>query len=95
MSTMVTAGLAVWEHLRTTGTVYEMVRAPIAAFLDSWGDQPIGKLLVAAGISSEDIVVTFSPTAAEWIERAYTDGYLEDRIRARLTPFYQHMSAQQ
>jgi hypothetical protein len=95
VSSMVTAGLAVWEHLRTTGTVYEMVRAPIAAFLDGWGDQPIGKLLVAAGITSEDIVTTFSPTAAEWIERAYADGYLEERIRARLEPFYQHMAQQQ
>lgn len=92
---MVTAGLAVWEHLRTTGTVYELVRAPIADFLNSWGDQPVGKLLVAAGVSSEDIVETFSPAAAEWIERAYADGYLEERIRARLTPFYQHMAQQQ
>ncbi len=83
-----------WEHLRTTDTVSRLVEVPIVDFFERWGNEPVGKVLIAAGIDADDLVSTISLAAATVIERAYQDGYLEERIRARLAPFYEHMAQQ-
>ncbi len=81
-----------WDHLRTTDIVAHLIEAPIADFFDRWSDEPVGKVLIAAGVNADELVSALSPTAAAAVDRAYQDGYLEERIRARLTPFYEHMA---
>ena len=81
-----------WDHLRTTDTVARLIEAPIVDFFDRWSDEPVGKVLIAAGVNADELVSALSPTAAAAVDRAYQDGYLEERIRARLTPFYEHLA---
>lgn len=78
----------VWEHLRTTALAEDVVQAVVRSFFLRYGKQDARTLLDQLGLGEKTVAEEFLALAAPWVEQARTGGYLEQRIRARLTPFY-------
>lgn len=78
----------VWEHVRTTPLAEDIVQAVVRSFFLRYGKQDARTLLEQIGLDEKIVAEEFLVLAAPWVEQARTGGYLEQRIRARLTPFY-------
>jgi hypothetical protein len=77
-----------WEHLRTTPIAEDIVQAIVRSFFLRYGKQDARTLLELVGLGEEMAKEELLALAAPLIEQARTGGYLEQRIRARLAPFY-------
>jgi len=78
---------------RSTPLFRDAVEAVIADFVDAHADQPITDLLAEAGIDERGINELAKQFVAPVIAKAVDDGFLEDRIRARLEAFYSSYKA--
>jgi hypothetical protein len=84
----VASGVAAWLHVRGTPFLREATTSLVAELLARAGDRPIAELLGEAGLTPERVTDQICEGLAPIIERAAADGFLEQRIRAQLEPFY-------
>jgi len=78
----------IWEHLRTTTVAQDIVGAVVRSFFLRYGKQDVRTLLGQLGLDEKTAAEELLALVAPAVEQARSSGYLETRIRARLTPFY-------
>ncbi len=85
-----------WLHLRQTELMHDIVQAVVRSFFLRYGKQDMRALLEQMGLSEEAVLPEAMVVVAPLAERALASGYLEQRIRSRLEPFYtQYFAGQQ
>ena len=77
-----------WEHLRTTALAEDIAQAVVRSFFLRYGKQDVRTLLEQIGLDEATAREELLALAGPLVEQAHAGGYLEARIRARLTPFY-------
>lgn len=77
-----------WVKLRASKVLTAAVDQAITSVLKAYGQQTVGELLKELGIERAELVEVVTPIAKPVITRAVKDGFLEQRIRANLEPFY-------
>lgn len=75
-------------HLRTTELFGDILQAGVRGFYLRYGARSVADLLDLAGLSEEVAVREVTAMIGPLLQRARTAGFLEQRIRARLEPFY-------
>ena len=81
-------GADLWRHLRETTLFDDILQAVVRGFYLRYGKLPAAQALARLGLA-EDIAAREARALAEpLVQRALDAGFLEERIRARLTPFY-------
>jgi uncharacterized membrane protein YheB (UPF0754 family) len=84
-----------WEHLRESALVQDIAQSVVRGFFLRYGKQDVAAVLQAMGIDQVAVTEGLLAVAIPLAQRACGDGYLEERIRARLTPFYDQYFAEQ
>lgn len=77
-----------WEHLRTTAIAEDIAQAVVRGFFLRYGKHDARTLLEQVGLGEAAAREELLALAGPLVEQARAGGYLEARIRARLTPFY-------
>jgi hypothetical protein len=77
-----------WLHLRTTQLFDDVLQAVVRGFFLRHGKRDVAGLLALLGLSEEVAVQELQALLEPPLRRALASGYLEQRIRARLEPFY-------
>ena len=83
-----TAGADAWRSVRDTPFVAAMLTKIVTDFVQANGERKLSDLLAAAGVGNESVSQLLSEFLAPMLAQLDTDGFLEQRIRARLKPFY-------
>ena len=78
----------IWQHLRTTAIAEDILEAVVRSFYLRYGKQDVRTLLEQLSLGVEVAEEELLALAAPLVEQARASGYLEARLRARLTPFY-------
>jgi hypothetical protein len=78
----------VWQHLRTTAVAEDILQSVVRSFFLRYGKQDVRTLLEQLDFDAETARQELLALAGPLVERARAGGYLEQRIRARLAPFY-------
>jgi len=87
------AGNIAWVHLRKTKLFKEFAQTAITAVFDQYGDRPLGDLAAEAGFDPAGVTLLITDVLTPIVDRAATDGFLEERIRTHLAAFYDSYSA--
>jgi hypothetical protein len=77
-----------WLHLRTTPLFDDILQAVVRSFFLRYGKQDVASLLARLGLTQDVAAQELQALAAPLAQQALAGGYLEQRIRARLAPFY-------
>lgn len=77
-----------WLHLRTTPLFDDILQAVVRSFFLRYGKQDVAGLLARLGLTQDVAAQELQALAAPLAQQALAGGYLEQRIRARLAPFY-------
>lgn len=88
LARLVESAQAAWLNLRSTPTVRNMLGQVTVDFLSRNGDRPVASLLADVGITASLVSAQLTDVLTPVAARALDDGYLEERIRARLGAFY-------
>jgi hypothetical protein len=81
-------------HLRATRVFDTLLTRLLDGFLDTHGHKAVAALLTEVGLDRQQAADLLYGVTRPFTARAHTDGYLEQRIRNRLEPFYaQHRGA--
>ncbi len=83
-----TSALAAFEHIRSTPAFRDLMSQVVSDLLASYGDRSIASLLTDGGLTADTIVSVVTDGITPIADRAVADGYLEQRLRARLSQFY-------
>jgi hypothetical protein len=78
-----------WLHLRTTPLLDDILQAVVRSFFLRYGKQDVAGLLARLGLTEDVVVQELQALAEPLAQQALAGGYLEQRIRARLEPFYE------
>ncbi|MBK8674285.1 MAG: hypothetical protein IPN93_15300 [Bacteroidetes bacterium] len=78
----------IWEELKKDGKVREIAEIAVDHFFEQNGDKKIPEFLQGLNIDREKIKVEASIIALPLIEKLKKEGFLEERIRTRLSKFY-------
>lgn len=70
------------------GVIAEVVEAVAAEALEQHAERPAGELLDAWGVEVETVVADVVEGLRPALEHAHASGFLEERVRAHLEPFY-------
>lgn len=88
LSEFVVLGYEFWLKYRKTEHFRHCCQVVVDGFFKKYGDQPLSVLLEEMGVTDAMILTeaeAFAPRIAELLHR---NGYLEERLRARLESFY-------
>jgi hypothetical protein len=88
ISAFVAIAVDFWRHFRKTPFLMELLEQIVHNLMLQHGKKPIGALLAEIGLTPDVVVQQIYPLAAGFAAQAASDGYLEERIRLRLTAFY-------
>lgn len=77
-----------WEQVRGTPVYERLVGDAVSAFFASHGERPVADLLADLGITANAARDWAVALTVPMLEHAVTTGYLEQRVRARLSAFY-------
>lgn len=83
------SGRGVWLHLQTSPLISGLIASVVDDFLARHGSRSVADLLSEVGLGEGWVVQELSDLAEPVFVRAVEDGYLEERIRARLAAFYE------
>lgn len=78
----------IWEELKKDGKVREIVEIGVDFFFEQNGDKKIPEFLQGLNIDREKIKVEASIIALPLIDKLRKEGFLAERIKARLQKFY-------
>lgn len=81
-------GQDLWLHLRTTPLVDDLLQGMVRSFFLRYGKKPVADLLALMGLTEDVVRQELEQMAGPLARQAIASRYLEDRIRARLEPFY-------
>jgi hypothetical protein len=92
---LIVIGLDFWLHFRTTEFFAGICKELVEYFFEKYGNSGLDVLLDDVGVdekmATREIVELIKPA----MKKITKTGLLEDRIRARLLPFYQSLEAAQ
>lgn len=77
-----------WVQLRDTDLAREVLSSVITEFLAANGQRPVADLLAGAGVTPDAVVAAVLPIARSVVAQADGSGHLEQRVRTRLSAFY-------
>lgn len=77
-----------WSSLRETDLLRRLVADSVEGFFAAHGHWPVGTLLGDIGIDADVVLTAVLPLAQSSVEAAADAGYLEERVRERLSAFY-------
>ena len=84
-----------WLHLRTTPLVDDILQAVVRSFSLRYGKRTAADVLELLGLSEDTAAQELQALIGPLAQSALTSGYWEERVRARLEPFYdQYFGAQ-
>ena len=83
------SGRDIWLHLRTAPFFLEVIGSVVDDFLARHGSRSVMDVLADVGITEAWVVDQQADVVEPLFVRAAEDGYLEERIRARLSAFYE------
>jgi len=78
-----------WRQLRDTALLERVVAGVVDDYYADHGSTPVADLLAGVGVTAEYATGALLPLAGQAVEHAVTSGYVESRIRERLTAFYE------
>lgn len=81
-------GQDLWKQWQTTPLFDDILQAVVRSFFLRYGKRTVADVLALLGLNEETAARELQVLAEPVVERALASGYLEDRIRARLEPFY-------
>lgn len=85
---LVDYGLRIWQELRQTQYVGDLVDAGVRSYFAHYGDTHIAELLGHVGVDRDLLRQEAETLAPEVIAGLAESGLLEDMVRRRLAPFY-------
>jgi hypothetical protein len=88
LAEVVRAAWQAWLVMRSTPFVESVVRQAVADFVAMQGQWAVADLLGDAGLTEDVAVDLVAAVVGPAVALADSDGLLEQRIRARLAPFY-------
>lgn len=77
-----------WLHYRDTAFFWTLVQELVDSFFARYGDRDIRSILADMGLDEATLVQEATLIVTPVVEKALASGYLEQRIRRRLSPFY-------
>ena len=87
------SGYDVWRGLRTSAWFRAALDAAVDAFLERYGDEPVGEVLDELGIDDELVSALVERHAPRVLDVAHREGLVEALVRRRLEPFYRSEAA--
>lgn len=78
----------IWNHLRQTEYSKQLIEQLVQEWFQHWGRDNVLNMLENLGITRSQIVAEAKLLAVPLINEGLLSGYLEERIRAQLEPFY-------
>ena len=91
---LISFGLSVWQDLRQTEYIQELIREAIYGFYESYGEENLDTLLEHLGLDRGKLREETTKLAPELLTKAKDNGLLEFFLRARLEPFYASKACQ-
>lgn len=88
MEDFVVIGIEFWLHFRKTRYFEQIHTELVHAFFEKYGEKEVDVLLEDVGVSRQMVIREVMELLSPGIEKALASGYLERRIRARLSAFY-------
>lgn len=83
------SGRDIWLHLRTAPLFLDRIGSVVDDFLSRHGSRSVMDVLADVGITEAWVVEQLGDVVEPVLARAANDGYMEERIRARLEAFYE------
>ncbi len=78
-----------WEHLQETVLVEDFVEESVKMIFERYGELSVKNLIARYGWDEEGFVKEGIHLLTPWFQQAFETGFLEQRIRSHLEPFYQ------
>lgn len=78
----------IWNHLRETDYAKQLMQELVHEWFQQWGRENVLNMLENLGVTRSLIVAETKILATPLINEGLLSGYLEERIRAQLEPFY-------
>jgi hypothetical protein len=88
MEDFIIIGNEFWLHFRKTSYFKGIYTELVKYFFKKYGDKELDVILEDVGVTKEMIIGELCEVVAPGIQTALSMGYLEERIRARLSSFY-------
>lgn len=85
---LISFGLAIWQDLRQTSYIQELIREAIFGFYDAYGSENVALLLQHIGISREHLEAEVHALAPGLLANAQENGLLRALLEPRLRAFY-------
>jgi len=89
----VVLGYEFWQRYRKSSYFREITRELVDHFFAKYGDETLLGLLDELGVTAPMVSSELRGFLGPLLERALTSGFLEQRIRAHLEPFYRSAAA--
>ena len=93
MEDFILIGYEFWLHFRKTKYFEGIYTELVKYFFKKYGDKELYVILEDVGVTKEMVVNELCEIVAPGMETALSTGYLEERIRARLSQFYNSRQA--
>ncbi|MGJ8668442.1 MAG: hypothetical protein ACSHXK_03040 [Oceanococcus sp.] len=91
---LISFGLSVWQDLRQTEYIQELIREGINGFYDSYGDETLDIILEHLGLDRGKLREETTNLLPELLQNAKDNGLLELFLRSRLQAFYSSKACQ-
>ncbi len=88
MEDFIIIGYDFWQHFRKTRYFEGIYTELVKYFFKKYGNKELDVILEDVGVSEKMVVEELCEVVSPGIETALSMGYLEERIRARLSSFY-------
>ncbi|MBF0118535.1 MAG: PAS domain S-box protein [Desulfobacterales bacterium] len=89
MEDFITIGFEFWLHFRNTEYFQAVYKELVYYFFEKYGNESPNVIIEDVGISKEMITYEVIKLIFPGIEKALSLGYIEERIRARFSSFYE------
>ena len=93
MEDFIVIGIEFWQHFRKTRYFQDIYTEIVRAFFEKYGSKEVSVILEDVGITRQMVIEEITEILTPGIRKALETGYLEQRIRERLTDFYRSKKA--
>lgn len=85
---LVSFGLAIWQDLRQTEYIQELIREAVYGFYDGYGNEDLRVLLQHLGLNRDGLLAEARRLIPSLLRNAHDSGLLQSWLELRLRPFY-------
>lgn len=78
----------IWHHARQTDYTRQLLNELVHAWFENYGERPAAALLQDLGLTPEGLAGEIAEVITPFADIMRQTGYLEERVRAHLQPFY-------